>query len=247
MKTVLERLRDQMKHRKTYNKEDTVIGFQDYNEKEIWYNTITGEMFTFSKKNGLLVKLGTPIQPGKVYRYDGVNKKMQIEETGITNRARIDVSVGKGDRIFVTVAQAATMLMNTQDFDRINTIEDPVVFFKDNNTWNLKGNNLCWATKELVEQQQNISRTLKELPEGQVYLKVIDTNGYLKRERYQLTYPIRPQDLENYSMVFAQLKQEEPNLFENVDSRKMYTKLFIYYMTEAKRWPDLTRLVSCGQ
>lgn len=247
MKTVLEKLREQMRLRTTYDDENKVLAFQDYNNKKIIYNTVTGEMFTFSQKGGIIVKLGTPLESGKVYRrYNG--EKIQVEDTSKTGRARIDVSVGPGERIFVTVAKAAAMLMDPAEFERINAIDEPVVFFKDANIWNLKGENLCWSTKDILYIQQDIMKTLKNMNGGSFYLRKIENNGYTKRDKYALKYPVEPQDIEDFRMVFAQVTQDVIDLLRaasSKESKESYTKLFIWYMAEKKKWPDYTKLMQC--
>ena len=67
-------------------------------------------------------------------------------------------------------------MLDRSGFDELNMVENPMVYYNDGNKWNLKGDNLCWATKEQVDEQKQWLKRFARQDKMRIYIKEVNTS-----------------------------------------------------------------------
>lgn len=145
------------------------------------------------------------------------------------------------DRVWFTAAQIAAMMIDKIGFDRINMIETPTVYFNDADKWNLKRDNLCWVTKEQYDEQKDWLKRFIRQDKFQIYIKNI--LGY-NEEHIAFRYPLKVEDMEEFRWAIIELNKDGYNI--GADQEKLYVRLLIQFMIEAKAWKELIKVDEMG-
>lgn len=84
------------------------------------------------------------------------------------------------------------MILDEQTYDRINMLETPQIWYKDQDNLNKQGNNLTWSSKSQTSEMQAIIKDLTSLDKKNLYIiKKTRTVGENRRSTKQvLKYPV---------------------------------------------------------
>lgn len=62
------------------------------------------------------------------------------------------------------------MILDEQTYDRINMLETPQIWYKDQDNLNKQGNNLTWSSKSQTSEMQAIIKDLTSLDKQNLYI-----------------------------------------------------------------------------
>lgn len=62
------------------------------------------------------------------------------------------------------------MILDEQTYDRINMLETPQIWYKDQDNLNKQGNNLTWSSKSQTSEMQAIIKDLTSLDKKNLYI-----------------------------------------------------------------------------
>lgn len=84
------------------------------------------------------------------------------------------------------------MILDEPTYDRINMLETPQIWYKDQDNLNKQGNNLTWSSKSQTSEMQAIIKDLTSLDKKNLYIiKKTRTVGENRRSTKQvLKYPV---------------------------------------------------------
>ena len=73
------------------------------------------------------------------------------------------------------------MILDEQTYDRINMLETPQIWYKDQDNLNKQGDNLTWSSKSQTSEMQAIIKDLTSLDKKNLYIKK-DKNSWREQE-----------------------------------------------------------------
>lgn len=84
------------------------------------------------------------------------------------------------------------MILDEQTYDRINMLETPQIWYKDQDNLNKQGSNLTWSSKSQTSEMQAIIKDLTSLDKQNLYIiKKTRTVGENRRStKSVLKYPV---------------------------------------------------------
>lgn len=84
------------------------------------------------------------------------------------------------------------MILDEQTYDRINMLETPQIWYKDQDNLNKHGDNLTWSSKSQTSEMQAIIKDLTSLDNKNLYIiKKTRTVGENRRStKPVLKYPV---------------------------------------------------------
>lgn len=62
------------------------------------------------------------------------------------------------------------MILDEQTYDRINMLETPQIWYKDQDNLNKQGDNLTWSSKSQTSEMQAIIKDLTSLDKKNLYI-----------------------------------------------------------------------------
>lgn len=62
------------------------------------------------------------------------------------------------------------MILDEQTYNRINMLETPQIWYKDQDNLNKQGNNLTWSSKSQTSEMQAIIKDLTSLDKKNLYI-----------------------------------------------------------------------------
>lgn len=62
------------------------------------------------------------------------------------------------------------MILDEQTYDRINMLETPQIWYKDQDNLNKQGSNLTWSSKSQTSEMQAIIKDLTSLDKKNLYI-----------------------------------------------------------------------------
>lgn len=238
----LEKLRKLVDRVQTFDNDGTVLMMQDSRNKKVLYNKQTGEMFIM--KGMGLVRIGTPLKPGQIIKMTPDGKPTVEKETGLTDKQRVALRYGE-ERVWFKAQQIAAMMLDRSGFDELNMVENPMVYYNDGNKWNLKGDNLCWATKEQVDEQKQWLKRFARQDKMRIYIKEVNNSQLVNEKSYMIfRYPLRVEDIEEFRWIIIELRNDGYNI--RAEQESLYVKLMIQFMTEQERWRKLVNIEEMG-
>lgn len=122
------------------------------------------------------------------------------------------------------------MMLDRSGFDEINMIENPMVYYNDGNKWNLKGDNLCWATQEQVDEQERWLKRFARQDKMRIYIKDVYPETTGKKKHLKFRYPLKVEAMEEFKWIMVELRNSGYEIGH--DQEKLYVKLMIQFMTE---------------
>lgn len=237
----LEKLRKLVDRVQTFDNDGTVLMMQDSRNKKVFYNKSTGEMFIM--KGMGLVRIGTPLKTGQIIKMKPDGKPTVVKETGLTDKQRVALRYGE-ERVWFKAQQIAAMMLDRSGFDEINMIENPMVYYNDGNKWNLKGDNLCWATKEQVDEQKQWLKRFTRQDKMRIYIKDVHPEKAGEKTHLKFRYPLKVEAMEEFKWIMVELRNSGYEIGN--DQEKLYVKLMIQFMTEQERWQKLVNIEDMG-
>ena len=131
------------------------------------------------------------------------------------------------------------MILDEPTYDRINMLETPQIWYKDQDNLNKQGNNLTWSSKSQTSEMQAIIKDLTSLDKKNLYIiKKTRTVGENRRStKPVLKYPVQPDDLDNSNSLLINMVQNREIQF-NTSDHEFKTYWFLMYMISQNKWPN---------
>lgn len=84
------------------------------------------------------------------------------------------------------------MILDEQTYDRINMLETPQIWYKDQDNLNKQGSNLTWSSKSQTSEMQAIIKDLTSLDKQNLYItkKTRQTGENRRSTKSVLKYPV---------------------------------------------------------
>ena len=84
------------------------------------------------------------------------------------------------------------MILDEQTYDRINMLETPQIWYKDQDNLNKQGSNLTWSSKSQTSEMQAIIKDLTSLDKKNLYIikKTRQTGENRRSTKSVLKYPV---------------------------------------------------------
>lgn len=84
------------------------------------------------------------------------------------------------------------MILDEQTYDRINMLETPQIWYKDQDNLNKQGSNLTWSSKSQTSEMQAIIKDLTSLDNKNLYIikKTRQTGENRRSTKPVLKYPV---------------------------------------------------------